>query len=150
MILPNSVEKIIEKVKLKNGEYLNVLVQITDDEKELDKNLFNISLYLDSEDGRRIIGRLHASNNFSSSKEQLIIDDNIISDNFRGYGLGNFQLQYFIDYIKRKRPNIKSLYGTLTKSDLKETTHLEQYYKKNGFEVKINKNKENGSIFKLL
>ncbi len=130
MILLNSVEKIIEKVKLKNGEYLNVLVRITDDEKELDKNLFSISLYLDSEDGRRIIGRLHASNDRSSTKEQLIIDDNIISDNLRGYGLGNFQLQYFIDYIKRSRPSIKTLYGSLTQDDLKETTYLEQYYKK--------------------
>lgn len=103
----NESEKIFKRIQLNNGQQISVLIQVTDDENEFDKNLFNISLYLDSEDGRNRIGCLHASNYQSLSKEQLTIDDNIIGDKLRGCGLGNFQLQYFIDYIKRKRPNIK-------------------------------------------
>lgn len=79
---------------------------------------------------------------YSSGERSLEITDVQVEEN--SIGNGNIMMEYFLKEARRNK--VKYIYGKLALVDKDNFCRSVPYYKKHGFEVKLNDEKTSGSI----
>lgn len=122
-----------ELFKLEKENYDSTLVEnwpLTDDGKEYFEDLINNHYVIVAIINQKIVGYLAGTINNRESYEEIQygeLNNMLIKDNFRGYGIGKKLIDNFKNYCK-----LHEIYNIKVVASFKNTKAIE-FYHKNGF-----------------